>query len=1600
MSEQLKFFKGLESSLPAAEDIQIGALYHCIDTNNTYLGVYEPFTEVPFVKYNTTSYDSRIESLGFSLAAATGLLTAGTVYKVYQTNYYALSSKEYTLVNLITDKENFNNLRENTYYYCTDEQKVYKTTDLLPGYELYSSASGKRQLGGGTSYDDGDAKGIASFAGGNTDQNLASAMIGYDITDTGWLEDLGIIEFSPAEKRLKDQIGNAPKATGEVSLTYGSANNSVTALTSTIGFGSTAGARGFYIQKLELLNQNNKDIVKVILTDTQLTSLSGNSSSTSIEFSVDSRSWGTEAQGQLAKLEVMRSSSKLDNDASIILRKPYVAIGEIISINSADGIVEIDNTDKRITSADLQDFIDNSGSIHIPYNYTLYAPCAADIGIADIHFGGLATGLGSSAAGTLSQAHGKMNTAAGQFSFAVGQNNITGYGAFASGEGNRALGINSHVEGADNDTRGINSHAEGSHTYAYGTATHAEGHSVINFNPSEISELTAENVYTNWAKKDTENKVDRYSVAYGNFSHVEGQNSLALGNRSHAEGWMNAAIGEASHAEGRETIARGKQSHTEGGYTTANGYQSHAEGGNSTANGSQAHAEGYDTDATGSYSHSEGYVTSAEGTGTHSEGGNTSAIGEYSHTEGHNTVAYGKEAHAEGESSTKCSSDLLISNNEAAIYADWNDSNKPAGQKYSVAYGNWSHVEGQNSLALGPRSHAEGWMNTAASAGAHAEGRETKAGYVAGETIDLYTDNTSPYYYGGNNLSTGVMYKCLPGTLHISGDVTWDDIVGDGIIYLIAYNQNKQSLSTIEINVSYDESKTEDMQACYRHYGFVSANVSLPVETAHIEFNGEGINLSGIMALTLTTTTLTSANASSHGLKTEALGCNSFAEGKGTVAASHNQHVEGRYNKKDLENKYAHIVGNGTGDNKRSNAYTLDWDGNGEYAGNLNVKQTITSSSDVKVGSTSLKTTANTANEAKSKAEKNTSRLDALDISMKGVYPLGTYYNGSNTTSGYLINLGTKNNNAYIVLKVTGFSGGNGGIGYMPVDSTYQFYCYPAYENNKGIITKCAATVLGHNLGDLTVYRYENQFYAHLPVSQTYLTLNFEIISDKTNLTPTVTLSSAHTTQELMVVIAPKYKLRNGTGTNSELFNNAAIAAGENSHAEGNNTAALGSNSHAEGNGGNVITVQVSGDAKATKYTLKTANTDTKVGQVVKCGNIYTTIAARTDTQITTSATLSSSKLTDQEITIYPLSASGNNSHAEGYQTIASGAGSHAEGGHGTTASGSQSHAEGYKTSAKSQGSHAEGKETTASGEASHAEGKETTASGQGSHAEGYLSQANGNYSHAEGCGTITHAPAQHVQGKYNKGDSNKAFIIGGGSSDSDRKNIMTVDWNGNISSNNYRGQNTYNLGSYYGLGAIPQGYLFDLGPSGGSLMVVFKITGHSYIQNSQPFNTTFQFYAWDPKHQSNGTPFHTTYSGVTLGEDVGDFTAFYVNEGTAEAPAYRLYMYLNETGMYQTYNFELITNTAISNRITVERTNVLPEGIPTEDSPYRIKIIPTRATAAALTTNAGSETQPVYFENGVPKECSYTLDNITNYIEQCVGQKTQVQLIVWEDAD
>lgn len=90
-------------------------------------------------------------------------------------------------------------------------------------------------------------------------------------------------------------------------------------------------------------------------------------------------------------------------------------------------------------------------------------------------------------------------------------------------------------------------------------------------------------------------------------------------------------------------------------------------------------------------------------------------------------------------------------------------------------------------------------------------------------------------------------------------------------------------------------------------------------------------------------------NSHSEGYKTNAREANSHAEGVGTSALSMNQHVQGRYNIEDSTNRYAHIVGNGTGidgsGEKFSNAHTLDWSGNAWFAGTVEGTAMIVKSS-------------------------------------------------------------------------------------------------------------------------------------------------------------------------------------------------------------------------------------------------------------------------------------------------------------------------------------------------------------------------------------------------------------------------------------------------------------------------------------------------------------------------------------------------------------------------------------------------------------------------------------------------------------------------------
>ena len=175
------------------------------------------------------------------------------------------------------------------------------------------------------------------------------------------------------------------------------------------------------------------------------------------------------------------------------------------------------------------------------------------------------------------------------------------------------------------------------------------------------------------------------------------------------------------------------------------------------------------------------------------------------------------------------------------------------------------------------------------------------------------------------------------------------------------------------------------------------------------------------------------------------------------------------------------------------------------------------------------------------------------------------------------------------------------------------------------------------------------------------------------------------------------------------------------------------------------------------------------------------------------------------------VEATGSYSHAEGYGTFATAAASHAEGydthataryahaeGASTTASGNNSHAEGNSTTSSGHYSHAEGNFTTAAGAYSHAEGNyaQTTDGGTyshvegsytiatktGAHAEGNHTEANGAFSHTEGLYTKAASMYQHVRGKYNVIDDADTYatIVGNGDADTNRKNIHTLDWQGN----------------------------------------------------------------------------------------------------------------------------------------------------------------------------------------------------------------------------
>lgn len=170
-------------------------------------------------------------------------------------------------------------------------------------------------------------------------------------------------------------------------------------------------------------------------------------------------------------------------------------------------------------------------------------------------------------------------------------------------------------------------------------------------------------------------------ISSGNNSVSEGYNTYAVGAGSHAEGIQTFAWGPNSHAEGNGTIAKGNSSHVEGQYTIAYGNSSHAEG-----QGSMASV----------------YDVSVNGT-TLTKNGESFYVGQILRVENGSGEEYTREFMR--VVSVPSSGTCVVN----SVPNWWTGGTLL--KVNSCSYGDNSHTEGWNTIALNTYEHAEGSYN-------------------------------------------------------------------------------------------------------------------------------------------------------------------------------------------------------------------------------------------------------------------------------------------------------------------------------------------------------------------------------------------------------------------------------------------------------------------------------------------------------------------------------------------------------------------------------------------------------------------------------------------------------------------------------------------------------------------------------------------------------------------------------------------------------------------------------------------------------------------------------------------------------------------------
>lgn len=403
-----------------------------------------------------------------------------------------------------------------------------------------------------------------------------------------------------------------------------------------------------------------------------------------------------------------------------------------------------------------------------------------------------------------------------------------------------------------------------------------------------------------------------------------------IGIGSAAIGYKNTASNDFTFAMGIETTASAPGAHAEGGLTVAKASYSHAEGFKSGSTGEYSHVEGIVCESSGQGSHAEGYYTVSSGQRSHSEGCFTEAASQYQHVQGkYNVVdSNGVYAHIVGNGTGK-------NNRHNAHTLDWQGNAWFAGEVQGT---NLPYTISSKVLATVPASDIKIDGEIAVNNISINKDRRYYIEFLGskklcsllinGEIGDFIICNIGNYSIEIHNNTFNI-------SIYIDKINTSDttDTFTDLIIYEeeVKYLDNKYLETDLTLQNSISLGRIGDI-------GTGSSAIGYDVEASGYASHAEGSNTTASGDYSHaegSTTTASGVNSHAEGDYTTASGMFSHAEGYGSKASSQFQHVQGKYNIEDKDRKYAHIVGNGAGDAKRSNAHTLDWQGNAWYSGKV-----------------------------------------------------------------------------------------------------------------------------------------------------------------------------------------------------------------------------------------------------------------------------------------------------------------------------------------------------------------------------------------------------------------------------------------------------------------------------------------------------------------------------------------------------------------------------------------------------------------------------------------------------------------------------------------